>query len=46
MPGFADRLSDDEVAILVSFLRQAWTNNTDPVAAAAVANLRSAGQAD
>ena len=40
MPGFAYRLSDDEVATLASFLRQAWTNDTGPVTAAAVAELR------
>ena len=40
IPGFAYRLSDDEVATLASFLRQAWTNDTGPVTAAAVAELR------
>jgi mono/diheme cytochrome c family protein len=40
MPGFADRLSDDEVATLATFLRQAWSNNTDPVIAADVSGLR------
>lgn len=46
MPGFADRLSDDEVAILASFLRQGWTNSADPVGATAVTDLRTAGPTD
>lgn len=46
MPGFAERLSDDEVATLASFLRQGWTNTADPVATATVAELRRAGQTD
>lgn len=46
MPGFADRLSDDEAATLASFLRQAWTNTADPVGTAAVSKLRKEGQTD
>ncbi len=41
MPGFADRLSDDEVATLATFLRSAWSNSTGPVEAGAVADLRN-----
>ena len=44
MPGFGDRLSDDEVATLATFLRQAWTNTSGPVTTAAVSNLRKAAQ--
>src|SRR5699024_3754760 len=29
MPSFADRLSDDEVATLASFVRSAWSNSAD-----------------
>jgi len=42
MPGFGDRLSDDEVAQLASFLRQAWGNDAAAVKAADVAALRKA----
>ncbi|MEF2070158.1 c-type cytochrome [Consotaella aegiceratis] len=41
MPGFADRLSDDEVAALASFLRQAWSNDAGAVKADTVADARS-----
>ena len=40
MPGFAHRLSDDEVATLATFLRQGWTNDAGPVSAADVSALR------
>ncbi len=40
MPGFAYRLSDDEVATLATFLRQAWSNNTDAVTVDEVSGLR------
>ncbi|WP_339109809.1 c-type cytochrome [Thioclava sp. GXIMD4216] len=40
MPGFADRLSDDDVAALASFLRSAWGNSADPVSAKDVSALR------
>ena len=46
MPDFGYRLSDDEVATLATFLRQAWTNTADLVSASAVAGLREAAQAD
>ena len=46
MPGFGYRLSDDEVATLATFLRQAWTNKSDLVSASAVSDLRKAAQAD
>ncbi|AJE47140.1 c-type cytochrome [Celeribacter indicus] len=42
MPGFADRLSDAEVATLASFLRSAWSNDASgSVDAGTVADLRS-----
>jgi mono/diheme cytochrome c family protein len=40
MPGFAYRLSDDEVATLATFLRHAWSNNSENVTAADVSDLR------
>lgn len=46
MPGFAWRLSDNEVATLATFLRQAWSNNTGPVTAADVSGLRKSPPVD
>jgi len=40
MPGFAHRLSDEEVAELASFVRSAWTNTAGAVTAAMVADQR------
>jgi len=40
MPGFGDRLSDEEIAELASFVRSAWTNNAPPVTAGDVSDLR------
>ncbi|VVO09737.1 c-type cytochrome [Pseudomonas fluorescens] len=41
MPGFAWRLSDQEVADVVSFIRSSWGNDGSPVKASEVADLRS-----
>lgn len=41
MPGFRDRLSDDEVAELATFVRQAWGNDASPIAASAVSEVRA-----
>ncbi|RVV96810.1 c-type cytochrome [Mesobaculum littorinae] len=41
MQGYADRLSDDEIAELATWLRGAWGNDAGPVAAADVADVRS-----
>ena len=41
MPGFAWRLSDQEVADVVSFIRSSWGNKGAPVSAKDVAHLRS-----
>ena len=41
MPGFADRLSDVEVAELASFVRGAWSNRAGEVTAEDVGNLRN-----
>ena len=40
MPGFANRLSDDEVATLANFVRSGWSNSADPVDANTVAGVR------
>jgi mono/diheme cytochrome c family protein len=40
MPGFAWRLSDDETAQLVTFVRQSWGNAASAVSAGDVAKLR------
>ncbi len=40
MPGFDDKLTDDEVAALATFLRTAWGNKAGPVSAADVAAQR------
>ncbi|MFT3988699.1 c-type cytochrome [Aestuariivirga sp.] len=40
MPAFANRLSDDDVAVLESFLRSGWGNSAGAVTAADVAPLR------
>ncbi|MFT3690362.1 c-type cytochrome [Paenirhodobacter sp.] len=41
MQGYADRLSDAEVADLATFLRGAWGNGAGPVSAADVAQVRA-----
>lgn len=40
MPGFADRLSDAEVAALATFIRGAWTNDAGAIDADAVTKVR------
>jgi len=40
MPGFAKRLSDDEVAKLATFIRQGWSNKASAVTADEVAKVR------
>ena len=44
MPGFGDRLSNQEVAELATFLRQAWSNKAGPVSIDDVAAIRDAGK--
>ncbi|WP_339115182.1 cytochrome c [Thioclava sp. GXIMD2076] len=41
MPGFASRLSDQDVADLATFLRGAWTNNAGKVSTSDVASVRA-----
>ncbi|MGK3143185.1 c-type cytochrome [Pantoea sp. C2G6] len=40
MPGFAQRLSDDEVAQLATFIRQGWSNSAPAVSKDQVAEVR------
>ncbi len=40
MPGFANRLSDDEVAQLATFIRQGWSNKAPAVSADQVKEVR------
>ena len=40
MPGFAGRLSDDEVAQLATFIRQGWSNKAEAVSADQVKEVR------
>lgn len=40
MPGFGDRLSDEEAAALASFVRQGWQNEADPVSPSKVQTIR------
>lgn len=42
MPPFAQSLSDDEVAAVVTYIRVAWGNHGAPVSAAEANSLRSA----
>jgi hypothetical protein len=41
MPGFGERLSDDEVAQLASFVRRSWGNQAPTVRAAQVRSIRA-----
>lgn len=40
MPGFANRLSDEEVAKLATFIRQGWSNNASAVSEKQVSEVR------
>ena len=42
MPPFANRLSDDEVAAVVTYIRTSWGNRGDPVSARQANELRAA----
>jgi mono/diheme cytochrome c family protein len=46
MPGFAWRLSDDETAQLVTFVRQSWGNHAPAATASEVAKVRKELQKD
>lgn len=40
MPGFAERLDDEEIAALATFVRNAWSNEGSSISAADVADAR------
>jgi cytochrome c6 len=40
MPGFGDRLSDQDIAAVVSYIRQAWGNEAEAVAPQVVVGVR------
>lgn len=40
MPGFAGRLSDDDIATLATFIRQGWSNSAPAVKASDVEAVR------
>ena len=42
MPGFRDKLNDQQIAEVVSYIRNAWGNHGSPVDAATVAKVRKA----
>ena len=46
MPGFAGRLSDDEVAQLATFIRQGWSNSAPAVTEKQVAGVRQSLKKD
>jgi mono/diheme cytochrome c family protein len=41
MPGWHMKLTDQEVAAVATYIRQAWSNQADPVTAAMVAKVRT-----
>ena len=41
MPDFGWRLSDDDVAQLLSFVRTGWGNQAEPVSASQVKDIRA-----
>ena len=40
MPGWHGKLNDQEVAAVATYIRQAWSNQADPVTAAMVKKIR------
>jgi mono/diheme cytochrome c family protein len=41
MPSWQKRLNDQEVAAVTTYIRQAWSNHSDPVTIAMVAKIRT-----
>ena len=41
MPGWHTKLTDQEVAAVATYIRQAWSNQADPVTAAMVTKIRT-----
>jgi len=46
MPAFAWRLSDQEAADIISFVRSSWGNDAKPIEAPKVAALRSSAKSE
>jgi mono/diheme cytochrome c family protein len=44
MPSFADRLNDDEIAAVATYIRNSWGNNFGPVTPDQVAEIRKSLQ--
>jgi len=44
MPVFADQLKDEQIAAVLSYVRQEWGNRADPISAELVARLRKGDQ--
>jgi hypothetical protein len=42
MPGLGQRLNDEEIAAILTYVRSAWGNAAGPVTAAEVASVRAA----
>ncbi len=42
MPGQGNLLNDQQIADVLTYVRSAWSNNADPVEAAAVKRVRAA----
>jgi mono/diheme cytochrome c family protein len=43
MPGWGVKLTDQEIAAVTTYIRQAWSNRADPVTPAMVKEIRSTG---
>ena len=41
MPGWQEKLNDQEVAAVATYIRQAWSNQSDPVTMAMVEKIRA-----
>jgi mono/diheme cytochrome c family protein len=46
MPAFAWRLTDQDAADIISFIRSSWGNGAQPIAASKVAALRPSAKID
>ncbi len=44
MPGWKTMLTDQEVAAVATYIRQAWSNRADPITPAMVQAIRTKGQ--
>jgi mono/diheme cytochrome c family protein len=44
MPTWKDKLSDEQIAAVVTYIRQAWSNQTSGVTPAMVAEIRKKGK--